>query len=159
MFPQIAVMLTLLSMTIFATASEAPSEASNQCLEGKADFCRTNDPCQTFYNETCFEHMKGKPEICKEVRKCIEDTFLNFNYNLRHGQHMFGNVSVCSKLDVLTAYCNTEGCKKTYTRQCFEQGPDLQKHFCSDHCSICIIEALKIQLRISLAQNHIALIL
>ena len=116
--PQILVLALVLA---FMASSVTSEDISQGCLDGEEDFCTSKDACQSFYNRTCFEHTKGKPKICKDLRKCIEETFLNFDSNQRHGHRQFGNMSVCSKLDVLTAYCNTEGCKKTYDQQCFDQ--------------------------------------
>jgi hypothetical protein len=74
-----------------------------------SDFCK-NDKCKTFYNETCFEHgHHDKPTSCDAIVKCVEESYLNFDANLKNGGHHEGNMSVCAKLDVLNAYCNTEG--------------------------------------------------
>jgi hypothetical protein len=81
-------------VSVMLLTSEDPAGA---CLDAAtSNFCR-NERCRKLYNETCFEHRSGKPAICKDLRKCIEDSFLNFEANLKHG-HESGNMTVCTRL-------------------------------------------------------------
>ena len=111
---KVVVIFLILISTVAASNKEEPEKVSNSdpddCLEvdeasvvqrssfdvhrpkdrTSNDFCR-NAKCKSFYNETCFEHGHRKPASCDGILKCVEESFLNFESNLKNGNHGDGN--------------------------------------------------------------------